>query len=77
MIFCKHYFCFIESKHAIKIKPLFITLDPQRDSPAQLKAYLSGKLLSVIFMLLEPSKIMHYVLNWRFVSFKLQNLTQE
>uniref|UniRef100_A0ACD5Y2Y2 Uncharacterized protein n=1 Tax=Avena sativa TaxID=4498 RepID=A0ACD5Y2Y2_AVESA len=31
----------LESKHDIKIKPLFITIDPQRDSPAQLKAYLS------------------------------------
>ncbi|XP_037434276.1 protein SCO1 homolog 2, mitochondrial-like [Triticum dicoccoides] len=31
----------LESKYDIKIKPLFVTLDPQRDSPAQLKAYLS------------------------------------
>ncbi|CAD6219552.1 unnamed protein product [Miscanthus lutarioriparius] len=31
----------LESKYGIKITPLFITIDPQRDSPAQLKAYLS------------------------------------
>lgn len=31
----------LESKYDIKITPLFITIDPQRDSPAQLKAYLS------------------------------------
>ncbi|XP_039815030.1 protein SCO1 homolog 2, mitochondrial-like isoform X2 [Panicum virgatum] len=31
----------LESKNVIKITPLFITIDPQRDSPAQLKAYLS------------------------------------
>ena len=24
-----------------KLKPLFVTIDPQRDGPAQLKAYLS------------------------------------
>jgi len=34
----------LESKYGIKITPLFITIDPQRDSPAQLKAYLSGKI---------------------------------
>ena len=39
------FFCLLESKYGIKITPLFITIDPQRDSPAQLKAYLSGKLL--------------------------------
>jgi hypothetical protein len=47
MILCEPLFFVSESKHDIKIKPLFITIDPQRDSPAQLKAYLSGKLLSV------------------------------
>ncbi|KAJ1289464.1 hypothetical protein BS78_02G166300 [Paspalum vaginatum] len=31
----------LESKYDTKITPLFITIDPQRDSPAQLKAYLS------------------------------------
>ncbi|KAF2915910.1 protein SCO1 homolog 2, mitochondrial isoform X1 [Oryza sativa Japonica Group] len=31
----------LESKYGTKITPLFITIDPQRDSPAQLKAYLS------------------------------------
>ncbi|KAL6846668.1 hypothetical protein ACP4OV_024116 [Aristida adscensionis] len=31
----------LESKYGVKITPLFITIDPQRDSPAQLKAYLS------------------------------------
>ncbi|GJN34149.1 hypothetical protein PR202_gb22792 [Eleusine coracana subsp. coracana] len=31
----------LESKYGIKIKPLFVTIDPQRDSSAQLKAYLS------------------------------------
>ncbi|KAL6655687.1 hypothetical protein ACP70R_006513 [Stipagrostis hirtigluma subsp. patula] len=31
----------LESKYAVKITPLFITIDPQRDSPDQLKAYLS------------------------------------
>ncbi|TVU09342.1 hypothetical protein EJB05_42811 [Eragrostis curvula] len=31
----------LESKYGIKITPLFVTIDPQRDSSAQLKAYLS------------------------------------
>ncbi|OEL37790.1 Protein SCO1-like protein 2, mitochondrial [Dichanthelium oligosanthes] len=31
----------LESKYGIKITPLFVTIDPQRDSPAQLKAYLN------------------------------------
>uniref|UniRef100_A0A0D9XD32 Thioredoxin domain-containing protein n=1 Tax=Leersia perrieri TaxID=77586 RepID=A0A0D9XD32_9ORYZ len=31
----------LESKYGTKITPLFVTIDPQRDSPAQLKAYLS------------------------------------
>lgn len=44
-------FCFIESKYDIKIKPLFVTLDPQRDSPAQLKAYLSGKLICLFHVI--------------------------
>ncbi|XP_020107066.1 protein SCO1 homolog 2, mitochondrial [Ananas comosus] len=30
----------LESKYNIKITPIFITIDPQRDAPAQLKAYL-------------------------------------
>lgn len=30
----------LESEHNIKIKPVFITLDPQRDSAVHLKAYL-------------------------------------
>ncbi|KAL5658037.1 hypothetical protein ACJX0J_031200, partial [Zea mays] len=31
----------LESKYGMKITPLFITIDPQRDSPSQLKAYFS------------------------------------
>nr|ACG34050.1 SCO1 protein [Zea mays] len=31
----------LESKYDINITPLFVTIDPQRDSPAQLKAYLT------------------------------------
>ncbi|XP_062199889.1 protein SCO1 homolog 2, mitochondrial-like isoform X2 [Phragmites australis] len=31
----------LESKYDTKITPLFVTIDPQRDSPVQLKAYLS------------------------------------
>ncbi|ONM54640.1 Protein SCO1 homolog 2 mitochondrial [Zea mays] len=30
-----------KSKYGMKITPLFITIDPQRDSPSQLKAYFS------------------------------------
>ncbi|XP_072999067.1 protein SCO1 homolog 2, mitochondrial isoform X1 [Typha latifolia] len=30
----------LECKYDLKITPVFITIDPQRDSPAQLKAYL-------------------------------------
>ncbi|KAJ4744780.1 hypothetical protein LUZ62_010708 [Rhynchospora pubera] len=30
----------LESKYNLKITPVYVTLDPQRDSPAQLKAYL-------------------------------------
>jgi protein SCO1 len=36
-------FFLLESKYDINITPLFVTIDPQRDSPAQLKAYLTGK----------------------------------
>ncbi|KAI0499155.1 hypothetical protein KFK09_020057 [Dendrobium nobile] len=31
----------LESQHNIKVKPVYITIDPQRDSPDQLQAYLS------------------------------------
>eukprot|EP00262_Sarcandra_glabra_P005686 TRINITY_DN17454_c0_g1_i2.p1 TRINITY_DN17454_c0_g1~~TRINITY_DN17454_c0_g1_i2.p1 ORF type:complete len:278 (+),score=44.44 TRINITY_DN17454_c0_g1_i2:177-1010(+) len=30
----------LEAKHKVKVKPVFITIDPQRDSPEQLHAYL-------------------------------------
>ncbi|XP_068638359.1 protein SCO1 homolog 2, mitochondrial isoform X2 [Aristolochia californica] len=30
----------LESKHSVKLKPVFISIDPQRDSPSQLQAYL-------------------------------------
>lgn len=30
----------LESKHNVKIKPIFITIDPQRDTPDQLQKYL-------------------------------------
>ncbi|OVA07634.1 Copper chaperone SCO1/SenC [Macleaya cordata] len=30
----------LESKHKLKVMPIFVTIDPQRDSPSQLKAYL-------------------------------------
>ncbi|XP_077213924.1 protein SCO1 homolog 2, mitochondrial-like isoform X2 [Tasmannia lanceolata] len=30
----------LDSEHNMKIKPIFITIDPQRDSPSQLQAYL-------------------------------------
>ncbi|EHA8586842.1 putative protein SCO1, mitochondrial [Cocos nucifera] len=32
----------LESEHNFMITPVFVTIDPQRDSPAQLKAYLGG-----------------------------------
>lgn len=31
----------LESKHNVRVMPIFVSIDPQRDSPAQLKAYLS------------------------------------
>lgn len=31
----------LESQHNLKVKPVYITIDPQRDSPDQLQAYLS------------------------------------
>lgn len=30
----------LESKHGIKVRPVFVTIDPQRDTPSQLGAYL-------------------------------------
>ncbi|XP_043718815.1 protein SCO1 homolog 2, mitochondrial [Telopea speciosissima] len=30
----------LESKHNLKVMPVFVTIDPQRDSPSQLRAYL-------------------------------------
>lgn len=30
----------LESQHGLKVKPVYITVDPQRDSPDQLQAYL-------------------------------------
>ncbi|XP_058738559.1 protein SCO1 homolog 2, mitochondrial-like isoform X7 [Vicia villosa] len=30
----------LESKQNLKILPVFVTIDPQRDTPAQLRAYL-------------------------------------
>ncbi|KAG9451572.1 hypothetical protein H6P81_011537 [Aristolochia fimbriata] len=30
----------LESKHGVKLKPVFISIDPQRDSPSQLQVYL-------------------------------------
>jgi cytochrome oxidase Cu insertion factor (SCO1/SenC/PrrC family) len=33
----------LESKHDSKIVPVFVTIDPQRDNPSQLRAYLKGE----------------------------------
>ncbi|GAA0140140.1 oxidase [Lithospermum erythrorhizon] len=30
----------LDSKHSVKVQPTFVTLDPQRDTPSQLSAYL-------------------------------------
>ncbi|XP_076893533.1 protein SCO1 homolog 2, mitochondrial-like [Bidens hawaiensis] len=30
----------LDSKHKIKVKPVFVTMDPQRDTPSHLRAYL-------------------------------------
>lgn len=30
----------LEAKHTIKVLPVFVTIDPQRDTPSQLRAYL-------------------------------------
>ncbi|XP_024992218.1 protein SCO1 homolog 2, mitochondrial [Cynara cardunculus var. scolymus] len=30
----------LESKYGIKVRPVFVTIDPQRDTPSQLRAYL-------------------------------------
>lgn len=38
----------IESKQNIKILPVFVTIDPQRDNPSQLGAYLKGWFFSVV-----------------------------
>lgn len=32
-----------ESKQNVRVLPVFITIDPQRDSPSQLQAYLKGQ----------------------------------
>lgn len=34
-----------DSKQNLKILPVFVTLDPRRDSPSQLRAYLKGHFL--------------------------------
>ena len=33
----------LESKANLKVLPVFVTLDPQRDNPSHLGAYLKGK----------------------------------
>lgn len=33
----------LESKYNSKILPVFVTIDPQRDNPSQLRAYLNGE----------------------------------
>ncbi|XP_038976560.1 protein SCO1 homolog 2, mitochondrial-like [Phoenix dactylifera] len=43
----------LESEHNFKITPIFVTIDPQRDSPAQLRAYL-GEFDSRIIGLTGP-----------------------
>lgn len=35
----------LETAHNLEITPVFITIDPQRDTPAQLQAYLKGQFL--------------------------------
>lgn len=42
-----------DSKYNFKITPVYVTLDPQRDSPAQLKAYLEGQYNVGIILLLQ------------------------
>jgi cytochrome oxidase Cu insertion factor (SCO1/SenC/PrrC family) len=32
----------VESKENLKVLPMFVTLDPQRDNPPHLRAYLEG-----------------------------------
>ncbi|GAU19082.1 hypothetical protein TSUD_79040 [Trifolium subterraneum] len=32
----------LESKQNLKVLPVFVTIDPQRDTPSQLRAYLEG-----------------------------------
>lgn len=36
-----------ESIHNARVLPVFVTIDPQRDTPAQLRAYLRGRAFSV------------------------------
>jgi hypothetical protein len=33
----------LESKANLKVLPVFVTLDPQRDNPSHLRAYLKGQ----------------------------------
>uniref|UniRef100_A0A0R0K3Y1 Uncharacterized protein n=1 Tax=Glycine max TaxID=3847 RepID=A0A0R0K3Y1_SOYBN len=35
----------LESKQNLKILPVFVSTDPQRDTPSQLRAYLKGVLM--------------------------------
>ena len=48
LIFCyDHWHCIfawkLESKYNSEILPVFVTIDPQRDNPSQLRAYLNGE----------------------------------
>ncbi|TXG60694.1 hypothetical protein EZV62_015267 [Acer yangbiense] len=51
----------LESKQNIKILPVFVTIDPQRDTPAQLRAYLQGPdALTTCFVSYNVSDVLYF-----------------
>ncbi|GAU19089.1 hypothetical protein TSUD_79110 [Trifolium subterraneum] len=44
----------LESKQNLKVLPVFVTIDPQRDTPSQLRAYLEDQFNSRIVGLTGP-----------------------
>ncbi|KAL1536716.1 protein SCO1 2, mitochondrial-like [Salvia divinorum] len=49
----------LESKQNIKVLPIFVTIDPQRDTPSHLRAYVQGELFLVDS--LNHHKFLNYV----------------
>ncbi|KAL6225208.1 hypothetical protein ACLB2K_004059 [Fragaria x ananassa] len=60
----------LESRHNLKVLPVFVTIDPQRDTPSHLRAYLKGSILlcSVFLMLLTDKQLVCLIFPFGFLT---------